>query len=88
MHFGLLTASAVVAVPSLPDGSTDPLRCAQDLVLGDCYGGTGFPVAGLLTGRDDRGSTTRGDAVLALALVNGAIGCDAADLLVGRGLVQ
>ena len=34
MHLGLCAASAVIAAPSSPYGSTDTLRCAQDLVAG------------------------------------------------------
>ena len=34
MHLGFGAASAVIPAPSSPYGSTDTLRCAQDLVAG------------------------------------------------------
>jgi hypothetical protein len=57
-------------------------------VAGDRPGGVGLPGFGVLAGRDDRGGTAGGDGVMALAGVEGAVGGDAGDLLIGRDLVE
>ena len=51
-------------------------------------GGAWLPGLSVLAGRNDRGSVTGGDGVMAFAGVKGAIGGDASDLLIGRDLVQ
>jgi hypothetical protein len=87
VHPGFSAASAVVPAPSSPDGSTHALRCAQDFVARDSTGGVRFPGFGVLAGRDDCGGTSGGDGVVALAGIEGTVGCDAGDLLVRRDLV-
>ena len=42
----------------------------------------------VLAGRDDRSRSASGDGIKALAGVEGTIGGDAGDLLIGRDLVQ
>lgn len=88
VHLGLGAASAVIPALSSPDGSTDALRCSQD--LGSCNGASGLRLPGLriLAGRDDGGGTAGGDGVAAFADVEGAIGGDGGDLLLGRDLVE
>src|SRR5690606_7186156 len=86
--FGLRTASAVIAAPSSPDGPSDTLRRAQDLIACDRSGGVLFPRFGVLPRRDDRRGPTVSDGVVALARVEGAVGGDAGDLLLYRDLVQ
>ncbi len=88
MHLGLYSASTVVAAPSSPDDAPDPLRSAQDLVAGDGPGGVELPILGVLTGRDDRGGPSGGDGFMAFAGVEGTIGGDGYDLLLGRDLVE
>ena len=62
-------------------------RDAQGLVARDRSGGVGLPRFGGLARRDDRGRATCGNGVMALAGVEGAVGGDAADRLIGRDLV-
>lgn len=88
MHLGLCAASAVIAAPSSPDGSTDALRCPEDLVSCNGPSGVRLPRFGVLAGWDDRGSPAGGDRVMALAGVEGPVGSDAGDLLPGRDLVE
>lgn len=88
MHLGLGAASAVIPAPSSPDGSPDAFRSAQDVVAGDGSGGVGLPRFCVLARRNDRRSTSGGDGVMAFAGVEGTVGGDAGDLLVGRDLVQ
>jgi hypothetical protein len=79
---------AKLAAPSSPDGPADALRCAQDFVACDCTGGVRFTDFGVLPRRDDGGRAAGGDGVMALAGVEGAVGGDGGDVLVGRDLVQ
>ena len=93
VHLGLRAASAVIAAPSSPDPPTDALRYAQDFVAGDGPEGVWLPGFGVLAGRYDpgrydRSSATGCDGVMALAGVEGAVGGDSGDLLLGRDLVQ
>ena len=88
VHLGFCAASAVIPAPSSPDGSADALRCAQDFVAGDRSRGVGFPGFGVLAGRNDRGGATGCNGVVAFAGVEGAVGGDGGDLLLGRDLVQ
>ena len=81
-HLGLGPASTVIAAPSSPDGPTDALRCAQDFVSGDGPGG------GVLARWDDRRGPAGSDSVVALAGVEGTVGGDAGDPLIGRDLVE
>ena len=62
VHLDFSAASAVMAAPSSPDGPTDALRSAQDVVSGDGAGGVWRPGSGVLVGRDDGGGTSGGDA--------------------------
>ena len=73
MHLCFSSASAVVTAPSSPDGSPHRLGCPQDFVKGDGPGDVRFPEFGVLAGRGDRGSSTGGDGVVALAGVEGTI---------------
>jgi hypothetical protein len=88
VHLGFCAASAVIAAPSSPYGSAHTLRCAQDLVAGDCPGGVALPWFGVLAGWDDRSRPTGSDGVMALAGVEGAVGGDGPDLLLGRDLIE
>jgi hypothetical protein len=56
--------------------------------LCDRTSGVWLPGLGFLTGRDDCSGTAGGNGVIAFAGIEGAIGGDAADLLVGRDLVE
>jgi len=78
----------VIAAPSSPDGPTDALRGAQDLVACDGPGGVGLPGFGVLAGRDDGGGTAGRDGVMAVAGVEGAVGGDGGDLLLRRDLAR
>lgn len=88
MHLCFDAASAVIPAPSSPDGPSDALRCPQDFVAGDRAGGVGFPGFSVLSGRDDRGSAAGSDGIMTFARVKSAIRGDAADLLLGRDLVE
>lgn len=88
MHLGLGAASAVIPAPSSPDRPANPLRCPQDFVPGYGPGAVGFPGLGVLAGRNDSGSSTGGDGVMALAGIEGPVGSDAGDLLIGRDLIE
>ena len=61
--------------------------CAE-LRHGRLLKGGGFSGFGVLARRDDGRCATSGDGVMTLAGVEGAIGGDAGDLLIGRDLVQ
>ena len=78
----------MIAAPSSPDGPTDALRCAQDFVAGDGPGGVWLPGLGVLARRDDRCGPTGRDGLVALAGVEGTVGGDAGNLLIGRDLVE
>ena len=73
-------AAAVRAAPWSPDSSAKAPGGAQGLLAGDGTRGVRPPGLGVLAGRDD------GSGVRALAGGVGALGRDAADLLVGRDL--
>ena len=88
MHLRLDAASAVIAAPSSPDGPPDALRFAQDLVARDSTGRVWLPGLGVLAGRYDRSGATGRNGVMALAGVEGTVGGDAGDLLIGRDLVK
>ena len=88
VHLGLCAASAVIPAPSSPYGPADALRCPQDFVASDSPGGVGFPGFGVLAGWNDGSGTSSSYGVMALAGVEGAVGSDAADLLVGRNLIE
>lgn len=51
-------------------------------------GGARFPRSGVLVRGNDRCGTAFGDGVVVLSGVEGAIGCDCGDLLLGRDLVE
>lgn len=88
VHLRFDAALAVIAARSSPGGSTEAFRRSQRLVARHCTGRVGFSGSGVLAGRYDRGSTSGGDGVVALAGVESTIGGDAGDLLIGRDLVQ
>lgn len=88
MHLGFDAAPAVVTAPSSPNGSTEAFRRAKCLVPRDCPRCVGLPRLGVFAGRYDGRSTAGGDGVVALAGVEGAVGGDAGDLLIGRDLVE
>jgi len=82
----------VVAAPVSPDRAAEVFRSSQGLVSGHRPCGDGFPWLGVFAGRDDGvGATigaTIGDRIVARSSVIGAVGGDAADLLMGRDLAQ
>lgn len=78
----------MIAAPSPPDGPPDAHRYAQDFVARDDPCGIGFLGLGVLAREDNCGGTARGDGIVALAGVEGAIGCDARDPLLGQDLVE
>ncbi len=88
VHLGLGATSAVLPAPSSPDGSTDTLRCAQDLVAGDRPGGVGLPGFGILARWDDRCGTAGSDGIMALAGVESAVGGDGGNFLLGWDLIE
>ena len=101
MHLGFGAASAVIAAPSSPARPAEAFRCAQSFVSCNRSGGVGLPELGVLPWRDDRCGPSGGYGVVAFAPVEGAVrcpatvcvqtvrgGCDAADLLSERDLVE
>ena len=82
MHLRLDAASAVVSAPSSPEGPAKVFHRAQGLVSGHGSCGDGLARFGVLAGRDDGMGAAVGDGIVAFARVVGAIGRDAADLLV------
>ena len=88
VHLGLCTASAVMAAPSSPDGSTQTLRSPQDFVARNSTWCVWRPGFGVLAGRNDRRGTSGRDGVMAFAGVEGAVGVDSGDLLAVWDLVE
>jgi hypothetical protein len=57
-------------------------------LAGDRAGGDCLPGFGVRAGQDDRGGAEGGDGVMALAGVEGTVGGDSGDLLIGRDPVE
>ena len=88
MHLCLDAASAMVAAPSSPDRPAEAFGCAQGLVARDRARRVGLPWLGVLARRDDGCGPACGDGVMALAGVEGTVGSDAGDFLIGWDLVE
>ena len=58
------------------------------LVAGDRTGGVGLSERGVFAGWDDRGGSAGGHGVMALGGVEGTVGGDSGDLLLGRDLIE
>ncbi len=86
VHLRLDAASAVVSAPVSPDGATEVFRRAERLVARNCTRGRWLPRRGVFAGRDDGVCAPIGDRLVASTSVIGAVGGDAADLLIGRNL--
>src|SRR3990167_7323930 len=87
-HLGLDQASAVVAGPALPDGPAKTAATAERLVAHHRPCGWFLPPLAVLAGWNDRGGPARRDGGVTGAGVVGTIGCDHADGLAARDLVQ
>jgi hypothetical protein len=88
VHLGFGTTSAVVSTPFPPKRPAEVFRRSQRFVARNRACGVGFPGLGVLAGRDNGIGTSVGDGIVALARILGAICRDAADLLLGRDLIQ
>lgn len=88
MHLGLYAAAEVIPSPSPPDGPSDALCFAEGFVSCNRTGGVGLAGFCVLARRGDCNGAAGSDGVMAYAGVKGAVDGDAADLLVGRDLVE
>ena len=88
MHFGLDAATAVISAPALPDGSAQIARGLDCIVACDGTCARGLPRFGILARGYERMSATGGNRIMAFARVVGPVCGDAADVLMGRDLVQ
>ena len=88
MHLRLDAASAVIAAPSSPDGPAEACGSTQGFDLCEHPSGNWFPRFGDIAGWVDRLGTTTSDGIVTPSGVEGAIGSDGGDLLVGRDLIE
>ena len=88
MHLRFDAASAVVSAPTLPQGAAQILLRTDRFVSGNRSSARRLARLGILARRDHGTGTSGGNRLVAFTRVICPISCDAADVLIGRDLVQ
>ena len=88
MHLRFDAASAVVSAPTSPQGAAQILLRTDRFVSGNRSGARRLAGLGILARRDHGTGASGGNRLVAFTRVICPISCDAADVLIGRDLVQ
>lgn len=87
VHFGFHTATAMIAAPVSPNGSTEPFACSQGFITRFCSITGWFPKASILARRNDCRGPSGGDGIVTGARIECSIRSHAGDAVTGINLI-